>query len=80
MSRAVRSSRSLVSHLECSATGERFPHDALHGLSPAGAPLLVRYDLDRVAAAVTKQDLLTRGANMWRLRELLPPTHHAKSV
>ena len=63
---------SFVSHLECSATGERFPHDRLYGLSPAGAPLLIRYYLERVAAAVTKQDLLARKSDMWRLRELLP--------
>ena len=64
--------RSFVSHLECSATGERLSHDRLHGLSPAGAPLLVRYHLERVAAAVTKQSLLVRSPDMWRLRELLP--------
>ena len=68
----ARSTPSFVAHLECSATGEHFPHDALYGLSPAGAPLLVRYDLEKAAAAVTKQDLLTRNADMWRLRELLP--------
>ena len=64
--------RDLVSYLECSATGERFPHDRLYGLSPAGAPLLVRYRLDEVAAAVTPQDLRGRAVDMWRLRELLP--------
>ncbi len=42
-----------VSHLECSATGECYENDRLHGLSRAGAPLLVRYDLSAVAAAVT---------------------------
>ena len=35
-----------VTHLECSATGERYPADVLHNLSRAGKPLLVRYDLD----------------------------------
>ena len=34
-----------VTHLECSATGERYPADELHNLSRAGKPLLVRYDL-----------------------------------
>ena len=38
-----------VTHLECSATGERYPADELHNLSRAGKPLLVRYDLDGVA-------------------------------
>ena len=35
-----------VSHLQCSLTGERFAPDQLLGLSSAGKPLLVRYDLD----------------------------------
>ena len=37
-----------VTHLECSITGERYEADQLHGLSRAGRPLLVRYDLDAV--------------------------------
>ena len=61
-----------VSHLECSATGERIEHDQLYGLSPAGAPLLVRYDLTRLANAVTTADLARRPADMWRYAEFLP--------
>ena len=76
----AKSAQDYVSHLECSATGERFPHDRLYGLSPAGAPLLVRYDLERAAAAVSKQDLLTRKPEMWRLRELLPVPFDAELV
>ena len=37
-----------VTHLECSATGERHAADQLHNLSRAGKPLLARYDLDGV--------------------------------
>jgi threonine synthase len=48
-------SASFVTHLECSATGERHPAGTLHGLSRAGAPLLVRYDLKRLARAVGRQ-------------------------
>ena len=43
-----------VTHLECSATGERYPADELHNLSRAGKPLLVRYDLDGVRKALSK--------------------------
>ena len=75
-----RAPDSFVSHLECSETGERLPHDGLYGLSPAGAPLLVRYDLERAAAAVTKRDLLTRRPDMWRLRELLPVPPRAERI
>ena len=31
---------SFVTHLECSATGERYPADEVHNLSRAGKPLL----------------------------------------
>ena len=61
-----------VTHLECSLTGERYEADRLHGLSSAGRPLLVRYDLDAVKAAVSRDALSARETDMWRWRELLP--------
>jgi hypothetical protein len=48
---------SFVSYLECSESKQRFRQDRMHGLSSAGHPLLVRYDLDAVRAAVRKEDL-----------------------
>jgi threonine synthase len=61
-----------VSHLECGLTGERYEADQLHGLSRVGRPLLVRYDLDGVGAALTKEALAKRPEDLWRYRELLP--------
>ncbi len=61
-----------VTHLECSATGERYPADAVHNLSRAGKPLLVRYDLAGVKAALSKETLAKRPPDLWRYRELLP--------
>lgn len=61
-----------VTHLECSLTGERYEADRLHGLSAAGKPLLVRYDLDGVRASLTKDALAARPMDLWRWRELLP--------
>ncbi|WP_311269118.1 threonine synthase [Sphingobium sp. WCS2017Hpa-17] len=61
-----------VTHLECSLTGERYEADRLHGLSAAGKPLLVRYDLDGVRATLTKDALAARPMDLWRWRELLP--------
>src|SRR4249920_2380200 len=61
-----------VSHLECSLTGERYPADTLHGLSRAGRPLLVRYDLDGVRGALPRAALAERPQTLWRYRELLP--------
>ena len=62
---------SFVTHLECSTTGEHYPAGELIGLSRTGKPLLVRYDLDRVAA-VGRESLADRPEGMWRYRELLP--------
>ncbi len=61
-----------VTHLECGMTGERLPADTLHNLSPQGYPILVRYDLAGVKAALTKQKIAARAPNWWRYRELLP--------
>lgn len=63
---------SFVTHLECSYKGDVYPPDQLHGLSKAGKPLLVRYDLEGVKNALTKEILKSRPMDMWRWRELLP--------
>ncbi|MEQ8748158.1 MAG: threonine synthase, partial [Amphiplicatus sp.] len=63
---------SFVSHLECSITGKRYEAGRIHGLSEAGRPLLVRYDLDKLAAGVTKEALAKRTEGFWRYREFLP--------
>jgi len=63
---------SFVTHLECSMTGEHYEADRLHGLSRVGRPLLVRYDLDGVKAAMTHGALAARAPDLWRYRELLP--------
>src|SRR3989440_4136510 len=61
-----------VSHLECSLTGEHYPADRLHGLSRAGRPLLVRYDLDGIRQALPRDALASRPQTLWRYREMLP--------
>jgi threonine synthase len=61
-----------VTHLECSMTGERYDADTLHNLSRVGRPLLVRYDLDAVAARLSRDALAARATDLWRWRELLP--------
>lgn len=61
-----------VSHLECSLSGERFDANRLHGVSAAGKPLLVRYRLDEVGRALTREKLVGRPATLWRWREVLP--------
>ncbi len=70
--------KSYVTHLECSATGERYPADEVHNLSRAGKPLLVRYDLGALRKAMPSPTALRdRNADIWRYRELLPVRREA---
>ncbi|MDP9415110.1 MAG: threonine synthase [Pseudomonadota bacterium] len=68
----VQDRDTFVTHLECSMTGERYEPDRLHGLSRAGRPLLVRYDLERARQRLTREALASRPLDMWRCREILP--------
>jgi threonine synthase len=62
-----------VTHLECAACGLRHEARRLHNLcTQCGKPLLVRYDLKRAAASLTKESLATRAPDLWRYREVLP--------
>lgn len=61
-----------VTHLECGMEGDRYESDTIHGLSKAGKPLLVRYDLEGIRNSVTKEGLASRPADLWRYREFLP--------
>jgi threonine synthase len=61
-----------VTHLDCSATGERHEADRVQGLSRAGKPLLVRYDLEAVRAQLTRETIAERPPDLWKWRELLP--------
>ena len=69
-----------VTHLECSSTGDHYPADQVHGLSNAGKPLLVRYDLAALAEAVDRETLAARPPDMWRYREFLPVRDTASIV
>jgi len=61
-----------VTHLECSYTGKIYTADTLQGLSEAGKPLLVKYDLEALGKVVSKDELLNRVPEFWRYREFLP--------
>src|SRR4051812_47225932 len=61
-----------VTHLECSLRGDHYEAGKLYNLSQAGKPLLVRYDLERLGASLTKAQLAARPEDMWRYREFLP--------
>ena len=68
----VAQRKSFVTHLECSITGEIYPADQIHGLSRAGRPLLVRYDLAAIRDHLSRAELESRETDLWRWRELLP--------
>ena len=70
----------LVTHLECSLTGERYAAGQVHGLSRAGKPLLVRYDMAQARRALTRDALAAREPTMWKWRELLPHPEGAAPV
>jgi threonine synthase len=62
---------SYISHLEGAIDGTLLPAGTIR-TTHEGRPILVRYDLGRVAEAVTRDDLRDRPQSMWRYRELLP--------
>jgi threonine synthase len=62
---------SFVSHLESALDGTVLPADRPQTLHK-DRPLWVRYDLERVRQAMSKQSLAARPSGMWRYRELLP--------
>jgi len=68
--------RSLV----CSKTGEEAPLDDPAFLSPAGAPWLVDYELDRQRGLDFRRHLLVRPWTLWRYRELLPVVDYGQRV
>src|SRR5687768_16012957 len=59
-------------HLECTATGERLDSERLWTVSPAGAPLYARYDLERLIGSFTLETVAARPPDLWRYAEVLP--------
>ncbi|MGD9724120.1 MAG: threonine synthase [Pirellulales bacterium] len=70
---------SFVTHLESALDGTQLPADRPQTLHK-DRPLWVRYDLDRVRQALSKEQLARRPADLWRYRELLPYADPAQVV
>ncbi len=65
--------KNYVSHLECSITGKKYEANKIHGLSEAGRPLLVRYDLQTLKKEVSIDDIKNSKVDgLWRYSPLLP--------
>lgn len=64
---------SYLHHLECSACGERFDPAILQTFCQnCQAPLLARYDLEKLRAQIDRDAITRRPKGMWRWREVLP--------
>jgi threonine synthase len=62
-----------VKNLECSFCHREYDARRLHNVcTECGKPLLVRYDLKRIAKFLTRQALYARRSDLWRYREMLP--------
>ena len=70
-----------VTHLECALCGLRHEANTLQNLCiTCGKPLLVRYDLEKAAATLTRESLQTRESSLWRYRAVLPVLTDANIV
>ena len=62
-----------VKNLECSFCHREYEARRLYNVcTDCGKPLLVRYDLKRIANFLNRQALYSRRPDLWRYRELLP--------
>jgi threonine synthase len=62
-----------VKNLECSFCHREYEARRVHNVcTECGKPLLVRYDLKRIAKFLTRQTLYARRSDLWRYREVLP--------
>ncbi len=65
--------KSYLTHLECTYCGRERSADEPNRLcAECGKVLYARYDLSAVAAALDRDDLAGRPANMWRYFEVMP--------
>jgi threonine synthase len=70
-----------ATHLECTRCGARHESEALQRLSPCcQKPLYARYDLEAVGRRLSRGDLASRPADLWRYAELLPVRDPAHAV
>ncbi len=63
---------SYATHLECAKCGATHDTNKVQNLCACGGPLLVRYDLEKIKASVTKETLKSRVSSLWRYKEFLP--------
>ena len=65
-------SYSALDHLDCSRCGTWHDAAVVQGTCACGAPLLARYDTQRIGALVDRAAITARPPDLWRYHELLP--------
>jgi threonine synthase len=64
---------SYVSHLECAYSGKRYDPGEIHTVSEIGKPIIVKYDLQRIAKEVARSSIEeSKEPGFWRYAPLLP--------
>lgn len=63
---------SFLTHLECPRCSRQHDADVPQNLCVCGSPLLARYDLAGVKAAVSPEAIESRPPTLWRYHEMLP--------
>ncbi|HXV81986.1 MAG TPA: threonine synthase [Candidatus Binatia bacterium] len=71
---------SFAREIVCPRCDNHFALGQLLNLCTCGSPLLVRYDLNRAATAISKATFQGRVPSLWRYRELLPLQDDANLV
>ena len=66
--------------IACPRCDRRFALNQLLNLCSCGSPLLVRYDLKKAAAALSRAALQGRAPTLWRYHEVLPLNDDANRV
>lgn len=63
-----------LTHYECTRCGEKHEANEIQSVCRKceSGPLLARYDLEKVARTLKRENLASRQGDMWRYRELLP--------
>tara|TARA_B100001094_G_scaffold262390_1_gene263520 strand:+ start:4589 stop:5815 length:1227 start_codon:yes stop_codon:yes gene_type:complete len=72
---------SYVSHLECAYSGKRYDAGEVHTISEMGKPIIVKYDLKRISAEVSRSSIESSNEpGFWRYSPLLPVSSEENRV
>jgi len=72
--------QSFVTHLECSLCNRQYQAGKPWNLCECGGPLLVRYDLQKLRSAWSRDSLVSAPDNMWRYAPALPVTKETSII